>query len=209
LATKFLEKFKPYAVALSEHLQFAPRYDIFKPDEGMLGDSNSQLCVSADAESFCAPDPDGGGPVTGEDVVNEDVRQLCLWNVTARRGGTTGALFSEPYWLYVVSFNRRCSVRAHDADHRFGEVCSLSVMREVGIDAQAVQDCVHRNRLPILREQLKNVAWSRSITAGGLPATTSELLPRIGPPTQRLEVQRPAGPTNGAASSVWWIHHAP
>ncbi|CAE7743707.1 BP80, partial [Symbiodinium microadriaticum] len=161
LATKFLEKFKPYAVALSEHLQFAPRYDIFKPDEGMLGESNSELCVSADSESFCAPDPDGGGPVTGEDVVNEDVRQLCLWNVTARRGGTTGALFSEPYWLYVVSFNRRCSVRAHDADHRFGEVCSLSVMRDIGIDAQSVQDCVHRNRVPILREQLKNVAWSR------------------------------------------------
>ena len=35
----------------------------------MLGESNSELCVSADSESFCAPDPDGGGPVTGGDGV--------------------------------------------------------------------------------------------------------------------------------------------
>mmetsp|Transcript_64681 Transcript_64681/g.152044 ORF Transcript_64681/g.152044 Transcript_64681/m.152044 type:complete len:490 (-) Transcript_64681:7-1476(-) len=160
LAVKFLEKFQPYALALGQHLQFAPRFNIFTPDKGLQGVDESQLCVIEGSESFCAMDPDGGGPVTGEDVVNEDVRQLCLWNTTARREPSTGATVSSEYWQYIADFPRRCSLRASKAKDRFGKVCSQLVMQSLHVDTSLVQQCVEKNRLVLLRDQLKNLAWS-------------------------------------------------
>eukprot|EP00434_Breviolum_minutum_P027524 symbB.v1.2.024339.t1/scaffold2296.1/size83103/4 len=136
-AGRFMERFKPHAMALGHHLQFVPHYHIFTMNEG----ANEGLCIRAGHETFCAPDPDGDGAATGGDVVNEDVRQLCVWNTTARIGNMDTS-YSSQYWQYVVDFNNRCRFQASNPSRRFGEKCSQRVMRreKVSIKVSAFEE---------------------------------------------------------------------
>eukprot|EP00930_Biecheleria_cincta_P056428 TRINITY_DN42558_c0_g1_i1.p1 TRINITY_DN42558_c0_g1~~TRINITY_DN42558_c0_g1_i1.p1 ORF type:complete len:488 (+),score=99.71 TRINITY_DN42558_c0_g1_i1:23-1486(+) len=159
-AAKFLHDFKDCADALKDDLQFVPHYHIFSlSEDGADSESTGHLCLDGGSE-LCAPDPDGPGPITGEDVANEDARQLCILNTTAKKRDATSAVYSQPFWHYVDRFHRHCKLEASDVSRRFGDQCSWSTMAAVGIDADAVKDCMQRHRIPMLREQLKNVAWS-------------------------------------------------
>jgi hypothetical protein len=72
----FLKQFAPARKALNEVMHFTPHYHIFSMPssdpsvyQGLCSDTTGQ---------FCAEDPDGAGEVTGKDVLEEDVRQLCI-----------------------------------------------------------------------------------------------------------------------------------
>lgn len=157
-ASEFLQRFKDTAETLRYHLQFQPHYHIFSLPQGS---NPGHLCMDGDTE-FCAPDPDGTGPVTGEDVANEDLRQLCIWNLTARveAGSAKSAPYSQQFWDYVVSFAEKCPSRGGSGDAVLGEACSRRVMAEVGLSHDDVQRCARENRMKFLREQIRYVAWS-------------------------------------------------
>merc|ERR1712232_1511155 len=77
-SSEFLLRFKDCAEALKYRIQFVPHYHVFSLPDTVEG----TLCV--DGYKHCAPDPDADGQITGADVTQEDVRQLCLWKLTAK-----------------------------------------------------------------------------------------------------------------------------
>lgn len=156
---EFLERFKSCAETLRYHLQFEPHYHIFSLPEGA---GLAHLCADGWKAKHCAPDPDGPGPITGADVANEDLRQLCIWRTTriADEQNFQGATYSQLFWEYVVRLGADCPVDAADADYRFGDKCSARAMEKVGIDVAQIHRCERENADKYLDEQIKNVAWS-------------------------------------------------
>jgi len=159
-ASEFLQRFKDTAETMKFHLQFVPHYHIFSLPEAS---NPGRLCMDGGTE-FCAPDPDGTGPVTGEDVANEDLRQLCIWSLTARMtpgsDSEKAATYSQQFWDYVVRFADECPGRGGSGDSILGESCSRRVMAKIGVSPDDVQRCARDNRIQLLRDQIKYVAWS-------------------------------------------------
>lgn len=157
---EFLQRFKDSAETLKHHLQFVPHYHVFSLPSTAQG-TYGKLCTDQ-SSMYCAPDPDGPGPVTGADVANEDLRQLCLWNCTARTptGVARGATYSQEFWDYVVAFADRCPIQDGALSGRFSEECSRKVMGNLGIKTGEVDTCVEVHRKKFLDDQIKNTAWS-------------------------------------------------
>jgi len=183
--TGFLERFKDCAAALRFHLQFVPHYHIFQmwhTDGAETPSSHyGHLCAQriddcsdciVEPGMYCAPDPDGPGPITGGDVVNEDLRQLCLWNTTVetRKFAPAASIvtvqaydlgsYSKQFWDYVVQFREDCPLGGDGEDQRFGYKCSLQAMRKVGVDAELVHHCVRSSYRQFLEDQIHHTAWS-------------------------------------------------
>merc|ERR1711974_246475 len=118
----------------------------------------NDLCSDGTAR-FCAEDPDGSGPVTGAMVLREDVRQLCILELTQ-----TDALTSEHvshWWNYVSKFNAKCPIDGPDEAHRFGDKCATDVMSGIsGISASDVERCMSKSMDEKLEHQRINHAWS-------------------------------------------------
>jgi len=52
-------------------------------------------CISGGR--YCNPDPDDSGPLTGKDIVLEDLRQMCIWRIS-----------QTLWWQYVIAFEKKC-----------------------------------------------------------------------------------------------------
>lgn len=156
-SSEFLERFKDSAEVLRYHLQFVPRYHIFSMPKGV---DSAGLCI--DDNAFCAPDPDGPGPITGADVVEEDVRQLCIWETTATSDPrvTGGANYSQEFWEYVVKFFHQCPLYGKQ-EYGFTASCATRVMAQIpGISSAKVERCQMTRSHAFLKEQVEQVAWS-------------------------------------------------
>ncbi|CAE7251107.1 BP80 [Symbiodinium natans] len=109
-------------------------------------------------------DPDGGGQVTGREVILEDVRQLCIHELTVAPTGESHTLRQPEYawkwWSYVAQFLNECPTTGTDPLHMFGKQCSERVMRQIGIDVEKVQECELTTQDEKLKYQLENSAWS-------------------------------------------------
>jgi len=159
-STEFLTRFKESAELLQYHLQFIPHYHLFSLPEGK--DTTSLCLQKIDScpecqvahEEFCAPEPEQVGPITGADVVNEDLRQVCIWQTTSRKQQENGASYSQAFWDYVVKYGETCAGRS------FGYDCSLKVMSGLGISVPEVEGCIKKNYRTILADHLVSVAWS-------------------------------------------------
>jgi len=159
-SSEFLQRFKDCAQVLKHHLQFVPHYHVFSLPSSSSA-AYGRLCTD-ESSQYCAPDPDGPGPVTGADVANEDLRQLCIWNVTARTppGVARGATYSQEFWDYVVIFASRCPITDGSPSDRFSEECSRKVMESLGISLLQVDACIQLHRKKFLDDQIRNTAWS-------------------------------------------------
>lgn len=53
---------------------------------------------------YCATDPDGDGDAghSGEDIIKENLRQMCVWDAAKKAGKPWS------WWVYVSEFNRKC-----------------------------------------------------------------------------------------------------
>lgn len=165
--SEFLTRFKDSAETLKSHLQFVPHFHVFSmpSDSGMNHLCLSKVdgcskCKPSEPSKYCSPDPDGSGPITGAEVANEDLRRLCIWNVTARSPSVPNrARYSQEFWDYADDFFRECPVDG-EGDKAFGFACSQTVMKRVGISAEQVLACVQANYEGFMDEQLEQVAWS-------------------------------------------------
>jgi len=159
---EFLEKFKDPAETLKFHMQFVPHFHVFSLPPGS---SYGHLCADASKARHCAPDPDGPGPITGQMVVNEDLRELCLWHVSAEPNpymdpAEKGATYSKNFWEYVVRRRSECSLAGTDPSYTFGEKCSLRLMTSLGVDVAAIESCTRSKADLYLDAEVENVAWS-------------------------------------------------
>jgi len=178
---QFLKKFASRRKALNEVMSFTPHYAVFSmpsSDPSVYQD----LCSDTTGQ-YCAEDPDSSGEVTGKQVLEENVRQLCIHDLTKVaqtvrqeaadkayetadkkgniRGKQTGVLFAEPYWNYVEKLPDSCPVAGGASeDSKFGYACSKKLMEELGIDTKSVDKCVMDTKDEKLKEQRNHQAWS-------------------------------------------------
>lgn len=172
-AHEFLKKFKDSAELLANRMQFMPHYYVFDVSSETAY-SMGNLCTDSSATAgvrHCAPDPDGPGPITGADVANEDVRQICLWHKTAVASDPlVDGLFSQFWWDYVNRVYDYCpwEERTFSIEDmgkngmgRFGsETCSYELMVVLGVDIADVQRCVRHHSDQLLEESARENAWS-------------------------------------------------
>jgi hypothetical protein len=162
----FLKEFASKRRALNQVMSFNPHYAVMSMDGGDPGVFQG-LC-SDDTGRYCAEDPDGAGDVTGKDVLDEDVRQLCIHeNTKAVRANpediTNSAHaveYAAKFWDYIEKYLDSCPLEATNPDQRFGLTCSNKIMKSVGIDTAAVADCVARTTEEKLKLERRNQAWS-------------------------------------------------
>jgi len=170
---KFLRSFAPKRRILNQVLRYQPHFTVFSMGSGGSAQTTSKLCTDQSGK-YCAEDPDGDGPVQGKDVLEEDLRQLCLHDQTKVRGRSreyedhkTPPEFAEKYWSYIEQFQDKCPITADatvDASKQFGPVCSYQLMRDVGlseVEIGAIRECadVGRNTQELDRQK-NHTAWS-------------------------------------------------
>jgi len=162
----FLRAFAPYRRKLNQVVNFKPHYAVFALD-GSDPKIYNELCTD-DTGKFCAEDPDATGPITGKEVLMEDVRQMCIHVVhKVQRAsmrdlmrGHPGVEYAQQFWDYVEQFSTECPLDAANPQDRFGYDCSKRLMGKVGVDVARVEDCVRVNTTRYLEEQARNPAWS-------------------------------------------------
>jgi hypothetical protein len=102
---------------------------------------------------YCAPDPDNSGPLSGRDVLYEDLREICVFKQTE------GDRHNYDLWFnYMKSLNSTCSAGIN-------EKCSYSAMEDADVNVNKVKACVSSSFVGIpslddnilLREERK--AW--------------------------------------------------
>lgn len=137
-AASFLEEFSKPALALQQRkaVTFQPNYGII--DGTWYGcDTNGFPCNKQCSNSgrYCAEDPehDLKHGVDGVDVVQENLRQICIY----QHANATGK--PELWWHYVAEFASNCTGKG-----TLTEGCSSSAMLKVGNAAmlKAVGECV-------------------------------------------------------------------
>eukprot|EP01068_Selenidium_serpulae_P008937 Selendium_serpulae@DN5109_c0_g1_i1.p1 len=221
-SVKFLQKFAPYARRFGTHVDFRPHYWIFelaKDYKTMCTDSSGKFC-SIDAE--WGNSTTGRSITTGKTVVQESVRQKCLW--LESRGGHLGEQFPAAYWNYVEKQPLRCPVNhSPDSDPAlfFGEECSYQLMKDIGAPLAAVTKCYENEMEEILTEERSTVAWSPTATminnwryAGPLtPSTVATAActgffeePAICEELQKDTFLAEPEKENGFVPLAWWIY---
>lgn len=164
---KFLKDFSSKRRTLNQVVNFQPHYAVFGMDDTDPQIFN-KLCWDSRGQ-FCAEDPDGNGPVTGRDVLEENVRQLCIHKLTkVRMRQPSGhdyksapvVEYAREFWDYIERLPERCSLDVEDEETRFGRKCSLALMKEVGIDVDKVEMCADDEGENLLQHERENQAWS-------------------------------------------------
>lgn len=157
---KFLKDFAPKRRSLNRVLSFSPHYAVFGMDSADQVTANS-LCSDRTGK-YCAEDPDGPGPVTGRDVLDENVRQLCIHDMYKKSRSSNKihsdtapvAKYAAEFWDYIEKFSERCPL------DKFGLECSRQLMAEVNIDSAKVEACARSTGEEKLRKERKYPAWS-------------------------------------------------
>jgi len=164
----FLKDFAPMRKQLNRVVAFQPHFAVF----GVAGQQSTalhnQLCSDSSGQ-YCAEDPDGAGPITGRDVLEENVRQLCIHQVSKvprksvnsqKAGMEEGVMFAGHFWDYVEQFLDNCPLNGGDPVNRFGRQCSDKLMKMVGVDTTLVDRCVQENTTAYLKKEREFQAWS-------------------------------------------------
>lgn len=170
---RFLQDFSAKRKALNDAIKFVPHYHVF----GMQSTTDyNNLCSDVTAQ-YCAEDPDGSGPISGKMALEEDVRQLCIHELTkvARTDfdrpfasddkGTSGMAantveYAAKYWDYIEKMLEACPLDADTEAKRFGKECSERLMQTVGIDVAKVNQCISSTADAKLKQQRTDAAWS-------------------------------------------------
>ncbi|PFH35307.1 hypothetical protein BESB_061940 [Besnoitia besnoiti] len=155
-STKFLKEFAPYAHAFKDKIDFQPHYWVMS----MARDFH-EMCTDATAD-FCAFDPDFGGKTTGKMVLQESVRQLCLWDTTKKLHPENphSGFYSAEWWSYMEAVPDHCPHEDTDDEHRFGEACSYKLMESLNVNTRQVKKCFDEKFNTILAHELVNRAWA-------------------------------------------------
>eukprot|EP00929_Paragymnodinium_shiwhaense_P031257 TRINITY_DN17552_c0_g2_i1.p1 TRINITY_DN17552_c0_g2~~TRINITY_DN17552_c0_g2_i1.p1 ORF type:complete len:567 (-),score=137.55 TRINITY_DN17552_c0_g2_i1:62-1588(-) len=173
---QFLQEFSNRRKLLNEVLTFQPFYDVVSVAPGVDQDIIRRRCKD-EAGLYCvqASEASGSNGLTGKDILDENVRQLCIHELSkVKRPPSSGdgallhhvtgaplAEYAEKYWDYVEKLATECPVDGTSPEKRLSEACSLRLMDEVGLDDAAVLDCAGRWEEK-LKYQLNHVAWSSS-----------------------------------------------
>jgi len=169
---QFLKDFSSNRRTLNEVMRFHPHYSVFSmpaSDPAVFQD----LCSDTTGQ-YCAEDPDAAGDITGREVLDEDVRQMCIHELTkvpSKQHEGHDHLpveYAAPFWAYVEKLVDRCPLDGETADSKFGLECSKKLMQEVGVDVPKVLECFDNTHDEKLKKQRDHTAWSpRAVRVNG------------------------------------------
>lgn len=154
----FIKDFVPVAKEFDSNgwTSFTPHYIIWTCPSAYR-DSNECQSQCVRRGRYCAPDPDGSlqEGYSGAEVVQENLRQLCVFKLASEQG--------KPYiwWDYTTKFSQKCTMSKQD----YGQRCAEEVFKEI-IDGdgswssvEALRQCIGTESEdqphPVLEEQLK------------------------------------------------------
>jgi len=143
---------------LNSVISFTPHYAVFGMDKTNPSVYN-ELCTSTDGQ-YCAEDPDGAGRVSGKDVLEEDVRQLCIHETYKKVSSDGRVQFSKEFWSYIEQLGEACPLDGDSEQNGFGFKCSVNLMRKVGINTDTIEECASRSNEAKLKDQREHPAWS-------------------------------------------------
>jgi hypothetical protein len=136
-SVEFVESFKDVYGPLGDHATLTPHFLIIDgnlfgcPDPGQ---PCGEQCTHAGL--YCAEDPehDFDNGLDGSDIVKENLRQLCIWEVLWNEKTTS------KWWDYVVRFDKACK-----KNEDFHAACSEEQQRQTGFTATEIariKECV-------------------------------------------------------------------
>jgi len=124
---RFLKDWKQYDEKLASSAAMVPHFAHFSAYSDPQNPSAPENCICGTA--YCGTDPDGELENTGADVVQEDLRQLCLYNEYGIKS----------WWQYVLSFEVDC-IFGQDLKQ-----CSDNLMKSLRVDQSVIDRCVARS----------------------------------------------------------------
>ena len=149
--TLFKKQFKDTAVQLAKLVHseesgsttFDPHFFFYPPPRGCGPTDTSKRCKDqcTNQERYCYVDPDNqiGKGVSGADVVQENLRQLCVWEQAKNTLSSDGGV---KWWDYAIQFAAECKGGTGTISKSFGKDCSERVHGEVGLSWTTTMQCV-------------------------------------------------------------------
>lgn len=132
---EFVKNFKGVAQILEQkgYTQFTPHYITwYCPEAFTLSKQCKSQCINHGR--YCAPDPeqDFSRGYDGKDVVLQNLRQICFFQVANESG--------KPWlwWDYVTDFSIRCPMK----EKKYTKDCADQVIQSLGIDVKQIEKCV-------------------------------------------------------------------
>lgn len=111
---------------LNKHVHFEPFLVLYSNQRN----PSSKNC--RDGGKYCAPDPDNDGKFTGRDVVNEMLRQKCIYK-----------LDSSQWVLYMKKYQKNCLTDLTDE-------CSYKIVRkDLNMKVENVKKCINESEIVI------------------------------------------------------------
>eukprot|EP00457_Paulinella_chromatophora_P001943 gb/GEZN01001946.1/.p1 GENE.gb/GEZN01001946.1/~~gb/GEZN01001946.1/.p1 ORF type:complete len:563 (-),score=46.57 gb/GEZN01001946.1/:995-2683(-) len=133
VAVDFKRNFGTAVKSLNESAQFTPHYIIMDGDYfGCMTGECGNKCTNGGRYCNYDPDDDPDAGISGADVVQESLRQVCFFDVVNKTGKP------QLWWDYVKNFQKNCNKDVA----KFGETCSFSVMTNLAVDTAKVQKCI-------------------------------------------------------------------
>ena len=141
----FKREFGPLMPKLAPYIMFQPRYFVW--DGAYWGCTINNLCSTqcTDRGFYCNPDPDNDryAGVAGVDVVNENLREMCVWDKAWETYDEDGGVL---WWEYVKLFAQNCHPGAMPDAALFNEACSQKVHGMIpGLNWETTQACVQKS----------------------------------------------------------------
>ena len=135
----FKKAFARTGKRLQDNTIFTPHYFIWNGrDWGCnIGDICATQCTKGGL--YCNPDPDQDlfNGVEGKDVVEENLRELCIWDQASKAGK------EDLWWDYVVKFAENCHPETIPKAETYNQACSESVQGKIpGLDVEKTRACV-------------------------------------------------------------------
>ena len=138
VSKSFLKSFKPFAKALGDRAYFTPHMYVYDGDRTHCrGNDGESVCYNLCTNNgrYCATDPDNDldKGISGQDVVRESLRRLCIWQYYGEDDG-----IGEKWWDYVGEFLDRCN----SADFFMNEDCVKDCYKHAKIDGDIINNCM-------------------------------------------------------------------
>lgn len=87
---------------------------------------------------YCAIDPDESGPLQGADVIQEYLRQLCIWKVSP-----------ESWYKYARAY-RNCT--SANVEQNSFKICGVQAQIFLQMQSEEINGCIRRSYTGVMEE---------------------------------------------------------
>jgi len=117
---EFIAALKPVYDSIKEYLDFEPFAVLYR----LVSASSRKNKNCFKNTPYCAADPDGDGPFTGENVVVESLREKCIF-----------AKSKDKWFRYMACFQEKCP-------NDFAGECTAQCAASVEASEEDIKDCI-------------------------------------------------------------------